>query len=164
MAIYLSSSIKFCLDLYSYISVQRSIIQLTVSSAIYLFSIQLSLYPAVILAIYGAFFGDLTYHSLLKPGKYCTVLLHPSLRPGQVAAADRLHFLTEAVLQELRQEPIMYRMQVAPVSMGNSLCLELLAPVKEGEKFNLGLLGGLQRMIQLDVVQLCETLMIMLSH
>ena len=55
------------------------------------------------------FFRDLTYHSLLKPGKYRAVLLHPSLRPGKVAAADRLHFLAEAVLQELRQEPLKER-------------------------------------------------------
>merc|ERR1712110_986820 len=66
------------------------------------------------------------YHGLLEPSKNRAILLDSLLGPGQVAAADRLHLLTEAVLHELRQE----------------LCLELLACVKEGKKFNLGLLGG----------------------
>ena len=88
---------------------------------------------------------DLTDHGLLKPGKYYAVLLHPGLRPGEVAAADRLHFLAEAVLQELGKEPERMRKLQRVRTKGVLLCLELLAAVEKGEKLNFRLLGGLQR-------------------
>ena len=95
--------------------------------------------------------GCPTYHFLLEPGKYRTILFHSGLRPSQVAATDCLHLLAQAVLQELGKEPErMRRLQRVRIKgvlvlVLVLLCLELLAAVEKCEKLNFRLLGGLQR-------------------